>query len=117
LILDPTPSPTPLPPFTYHFPLAYKLGRIEINGAWINNSEGQVQYGFLSGDAIQFVADLVNFNGSDVLVNLTWSQDGPCGESLVMDREFILKPGTRQEVAESTTPDCLGIYTNTVKLS
>ena len=94
-----SPSPTPTPtPIYLQLPLVFRLSDIELNGAWIYNTEGKVQYGFQPGDAIQFVAEVANYSGYDVTVNLTWSQDGPCGEAtLVVNKELELEPGVHGE--------------------
>lgn len=117
--LTPTPTPSPTPtPIYLQLPLVFRLSDIELNGAWIYNSEGKVQYGFQPGDAIQFVAELANYSGYDVTVNLNWSQDGPCGEAtLVVNKELKLEPGVMKIGTDDVAPDCYGVYTNLIEMS
>lgn len=115
LILTPSTPPPPL--LSLHLPLILKVGKIELNGAWINNSDGEKQYGFLPGDSRQYIVELDNDSGFDASVKLTWVQDGPCEQKLVMDEEIVLKSGIRVTIAEDTAPDCFGISVNSIELS
>ena len=118
LTLTPSPSPTPTPPLlSLHFPLVFKVGKIELTGAWISNSDGNKQYGFLPGDTLQFVVEIANQSGFDASVKLTWVQDGPCEQNLVMNEEFILEPGISKKIGEGIAPDCLGVSTNSIELT
>jgi len=119
-ILDETPttSPTPPPPLLkVHLPLAMRVGKLELNGAWINNADGDRQYGFMPGDALEYVVELNNDSGFDTLVKLTWDQDGPCEQTLVIDQEFNLKAGTSQVIANEVASSCYGTYANSIELT
>jgi photosystem II stability/assembly factor-like uncharacterized protein len=114
----PTTSPTTPPPLLkLHLPLVLRVGRLELNGAWINNAEGDKQYGFMPGDSLQYVVELNNDSGFDTKVKLTWDQDGPCEPKQVINQEFILKPGVSQVIANEVAPDCFGVYANSIELA
>jgi photosystem II stability/assembly factor-like uncharacterized protein len=120
LALDETPttSPTSPPPLLkIHLPLVLRIGKLELTGAWINNADGAKQYGFEPGDALEYVIELKNDTGFDTTsVKVTWDQVGPCEQKLVINQEFVLKPGTTQVIANEVASNCYGVYANSINL-
>ncbi len=120
ITLAETPTTTPtLPPPAYkiHLPLVSRVGKLELAGAWINNADGFKQYGFEPGDALEYVVELKNETGFDTSVKLTWDQVGPCEQKLLINQEFLLKPGTSQVIVKEVAPDCYGVYANSIDLT
>ncbi len=113
----PTTEPTLPPPLLkLHLPMILWLGDVELEAVWINNSAGDKQYGFLPGEARQYVVQLANNSGFDAAVKLTWFQEGPCEQKYVINEEFILESGTSLITKEDIAPDCLGISLNSIEL-
>jgi hypothetical protein len=114
----PTTSPSPPPPLLkIHLPLILRVGKLELNGAWIDNSNGDRQYGFMPGDSLQYVVELNNDSGFDTSVKVSWDQDGPCAQKLVIDENIIIKPGISQIIANDVAPDCYGVSANRIKIA
>jgi hypothetical protein len=114
----PTTSPTLPPPLLkLHLPLILRTGKLELNGAWINNADGDRQYGFMPGDSLQYVVELNNDSGFDTSVKVTWDQDGPCAQKLVIDEDIIIKPGISQIIANDVAPDCYGVSANAIQIA
>jgi photosystem II stability/assembly factor-like uncharacterized protein len=111
-----SPSPTPTPQFSLHFPNIVRHGlgpRVEVLDAWMADLDGNPGEIFLINDGAQYIAKLLNLSDKSLTVDLRWVQSGPCGESVVFHKAVSIPPGEQQRIVEGIVPDCQGIYTVT----
>jgi photosystem II stability/assembly factor-like uncharacterized protein len=116
-----SPTPTTVPPeFKLHFPYMLRRGplpRIEVQAAWTANKDGNPSVVFLPNDQVQYIANLINYRNKTLLVSLSWTQAGPCGEIVIANKSVTLAPGEQQLMVEGIIPDCPGIYSATVEIT
>jgi photosystem II stability/assembly factor-like uncharacterized protein len=92
------------------------LPELELIGAWTSNTEGQQQDTFYLGDTIQYISSGENPGEESALAELTWSQEGPCGTTVLYSDTVILPAGSWQHNHSEITPECAGDYIGSVQI-
>jgi photosystem II stability/assembly factor-like uncharacterized protein len=89
---------------------------IELIDAWTSDTNSQPQTTFYLGDTIQYNTSGENILDEATSVELTWSQEGPCGTTEFYSDTHSLPAGAWQIDLNEPTPECVGDYFGRVKI-
>ena len=102
-----------------YLPLVIDLRVLELDllEAWTSDYQAVAQGAFFPGGDMQFWVSGTNNFSTPTDVYLEWTQEGPCGESLVYSDTVTIDAEAWQHSYATQAPDCGGLFTPTVKVT
>ena len=90
---------------------------IDVDRIWTANIFEEERVAFLRGDTIVHSISGSNFTGEIATAEITWSQQGPCGQSEVFSDSLNLDKDLWAESYFTAVLDCVGIHTHTIQIT
>ena len=90
---------------------------IDVDRIWTANIFEEERVAFLRGDTIVHNVSGSNFTGEVATAEITWSQQGPCGQSEVFSDSLNLDKDLWAESYFTAALDCVGIHTHTIQIT
>jgi len=94
-----------------------RVPELDLLDVWTSDSQGVDRSTFLPGVDMQFWVSGTNNFSTPTDVYLEWTQEVPCGESLVYSDTVTIDAEEWVHSYSSQAPDCGGLFTPTVKVT
>ncbi len=109
-----------LRPVTVNLPLITKNSgfTLELQNLWTSDPNDNIKYAFLPGEDVVYHVTGSNPMGRAVTARVQWTRESAtCGNTTVFSGTVDFKPGDWSISQSATLPDCIGLYTQTIKVT